>query len=160
MNLFKIINRKYTGIIVPLIILLFTGCQVDDNDSDFVLEGIWKSPYDSYTITKTTVDYFMDNSSFDGDNGILKGSIEENIKFTANAGVLIIKVTESAAIGNTVGYFTGIYYSDGTNISIRMANAINADYSPAETSTLAAAKSTFTVDNVGNHVSMWGTYTR
>jgi hypothetical protein len=152
---------------VPVILLslftifLFVSCNADTGGSSgFILEGKWVSPYDSYTITKTAVDYFMDNSSFVFPDAILKGAIKETVSFSDNAGVLIIQVTESKTIGNTVGYFTGVYYRDGTKTSVQMANAINADYRPVETVTLSEAQSAFTAGNMGAHVSYWGSYTK
>ena len=163
MSLFRFFVRNIFALAVLFCLstaFLFTGCKTEpeSGNNGFVLEGVWTSPYDSYVITKTTVDYIMDNSSWGSDDGIVKGSIEEAVRFSNNAGVLIIKVTESESMGNTVGYFTGVYYCDGTKTSIKIANAFNADYTPVETSTLAAAKSIFTVDNENNHVTMYGSY--
>jgi hypothetical protein len=138
--------------------LLFSGCQTDDEEG-FVLEGVWKAQYDSYTITKTAVSYLMDNSEWGFPDSILNGSIEKSVKFSDNAGVLIIKVTASTT-GNTVGKYTGVYYRDGTKSFIKMGNATDASYAPVEKGTLAEAQSTFTVDNVGNHISMWGDYSK
>jgi hypothetical protein len=138
--------------------LLFSGCPTEE-DKGFVLEGVWKSPYDSYTITKTTVSYLMDNSGWGGLDSVLNGSIEKSVKFSDNAGVLIIIVTESTT-GNTAEKYTGVYYSDGTKSSIKMGNAMDINYDPVEKGTLAEAQSAFTVDNVGNHISMWGDYTK
>jgi len=169
MSLFSFLARKTFALAVVFCLstaLSFTGCKTESEhepgseNTGFVLEGVWTSPYDSYVITKTTVAYIMDNSSWGSDDGIVKGSIEEAVRFSNNAGVLIIKVTEAEFMGNTVGYFTGVYYCDGTETSIKIANAFNADFTPVETSTLADAKSTFTVDHADNHVTMYGSYKR
>jgi hypothetical protein len=142
----------------------FIGCKVepDPENTGFILEGVWKSFYDSYTITKTTVDYLMDNSEWGGTDTILKGTIEKSIAFTDNAGTLIIKVTESIDEWNpfTINKYAGVYYKEGAKNSIKMATALKADYSPLETDTLAEAEILFTVDNANTNVGMWGSYTK
>jgi len=133
--------------------LLFTGCSNGStNDTGFIPEGVWVSEYDSYTITKTTVDYDA------GYGSILKGTIEKPVTFSANAGVLIIKVTEvSGYFSNTIGRYTGVYYSEFKKSSIKLANAIDpVTYDPIEADSLSAAEALFTVDKVGDHVKDWG----
>jgi len=158
--------RKHISCVVLLMILLLIGCSQGENDTaGFVLEGKWVSPYDSYSITKTTVDYFSAGSEYGGEtypDTILKGNIEKHVTFTANAGVLIIKVTEASDYSYTVNKYTCVYYSEGTKNSIKLANPIGTapDYAPIDVDSLSAAESLFTVDNVGTHVSMWGTYTK
>jgi hypothetical protein len=143
------------------VIVWFNGCK-QDVDEVFNLEGVWTGFGDSYTITKTSVHYAMNESEWEGviyPGMLLKGDIEKTVKFTDNAGVLIIKVTE-ATTGNTVGNYTGVYYSEGTKSSVKIGNAMDENFAPVEEGTLPMAQSTFTVDNVGNHISMWGTYTK
>jgi hypothetical protein len=139
----------------------FNGCKTD-TDEEFILEGVWTGFGDSYTITKTSVHYAMDESEWEGTiyPGMkLKGVIEKTEKFTNNAGVLIIKVTE-ATTGNTVEKYTGVYYSEGTKSSVKMGNAVDENNDPIEEDTLDKAQSTFTVDNVDSHISYWGNYTK
>ena len=151
----------YCITLLMLVSFLFIGCQEDEEihaDTGFVPVGEWIS-YDSYSIKKDFVNYFMAGSEYAGvtyPDTILKGSIEKAVDFSKDSGVLIIKITE--ATYNTTGKFTGIYYSEYDISSIKMATAY-ADGS-VEADTLTAALSLFTVDNVGNHVSMWGTYTK
>ncbi|GBU27354.1 hypothetical protein R84B8_00884 [Treponema sp. R8-4-B8] len=134
--------------------LLFTGCNTDDNsvDTGFIPVGEWTAEWDGYTITDTRVEY-----------GDLKGDIEKAIDFSANAGVLIIKITASSG-DFTVNKYTGVYYSEYTSTSIKLANVwlqdSNDAWYPLETDSLSAAISLFSVDNVGDHVSYWGTYTK
>ena len=145
--------------------LLVTGCKTDDPaDTGFVLEGEWIGNGDSYTITKTTVSFSTDDSEWEGVvyPGVeLKGDIEKTEIFSDNAGVLIIKIT-MATNGNTVGKYTGVYYSEGKKSSIKMANPIGPapSYAPLEADSLSVAVSLFNVDNVGDHVSYWGVYTK
>ena len=135
---------------------LFTSCD-SDPDSGFVLQGTWASEWDSYIITSTTVHYDMFGNE-------LKGTIAELVQFTDNAGVLIIEVTDvTGFIGNQIGWFTGVYYKDGTKDSIKMGTAMEAigdDYFPVEAATLPAARLLFTVDNAETHIEMWGAYTK
>ena len=138
-------------LIILIISLLIAGCS-DDNehiDTGFIPVGEWIDQFDSYTITKDFVDYLM----FDM---VLKGSIEKAVDFTNNSGVLIIKITE--ATYHTTGKYTGIYYTDYTNTTIKMATAFAEGN--VEADTLTAAMNLFTVDNAGTHVNYWGTYTK
>jgi len=133
--------------------LLFTGCKTepDSADTGFVPVGEWTAEWDSYTITNASVEY-----------GDLKGDIEKAVDFSANAGVLIIKITASSG-DFTVGKYTGIYYSEYTSTSINLANVWlegSDGWYPLEADSLSAAVSLFNVDNVGDHVSLWGGYTK
>jgi len=146
-------NFMRGAFVLAILLCLFTGCKTDTDDV-FVLQGTWASAWDSYVITSTTVHYEM----FDAQ---LKGNIAELVEFTDNAGVLIIEVTETADfIQNQIGWFTGVYYKEGTKNSIKMGNAIDSSYDPVEVSTLEEALSLFTVDNAETHIEMWGSYTK
>jgi len=167
MNFFRNLTRRKPTvrrcIVVLLLILLFAGCDDEQEDTGFVLEGVWSTSYDSYTITKTTVEYFADNSAYGGGNTILNGNIEKSVAFSSNAGVLIILVTTAQNDYPTfsVGNYTGVYYSEGTKNSINLANAYDtSSYNPVEANSLTDAEALFTVDNVSNHVSLWGKYTK
>jgi hypothetical protein len=150
-------NRKVFALTVLLCLstaLLFTGCNPDpeSKDASFIPVGEWTAQWDGYIITSTSVEY-----------GELKGAIEKAIDFSNDAGVLIIKITESSG-DFTVGKYTGVYYSEYTAASIKLANVwledSNGDWYPLEVDSLSAATSLFSVDNVGNHVSYWGVYTK
>jgi hypothetical protein len=135
-------------------VLLFTGCnsEPDTVDTGFIPVGEWTSEWDGYVITKTSVEYEE-----------LKGTIEKAIDFSVGAGVIIIKITASSG-DFTVGKYTGVYYSEYTSTSIKLANVwledSEGDWYPLETDSLSAAMSLFSVDNVGDHVSYWGVYTK
>ncbi|MCL2008697.1 MAG: hypothetical protein FWG77_11510 [Treponema sp.] len=138
--------------------LLFTGCNMDDDshtDRAFVPVGIWETDFDRYEITSNSIDYVMDNSSWNPVNDVLQGQIVRAIDFSPDAGVLIIRVNAASGplIANTVGNYTGIYYRDFSAGSIRLANAIDlTDYSPVETDSLTEAIALFTAGNSGSHV--------
>ena len=153
-------RASYFVILALVASFLFLGCPDNGNpeDTGFIPVGEWVS-YDSYTITENTIDYFMAGSEYEGvvyPDTVLKGNIEKAVDFSGDAGVLIIKITE--ATYNTVGKYTGVYYSEYSSSSIKMATAY--EDGSVEADTLTAALSLFTVDNVGNHVSMWGSYTK
>jgi hypothetical protein len=141
-------------------ILLLAGCADGGSSANvytvFSPEGKWESSYDSYTITKTSVTYE------DGFGNMFKGDIAKSVAFSDNAGVLIIKITDVAGTfyPYTVNYYGGVYYKEGLKTSIKIANALNSNWSVVETTTLQQAQTLFTVDNVGNHVGMWGSYTK
>jgi len=143
------------------VVFLLGACPIEDNghvDTEFIPIGEWMSDFDRYTITDTHVYYVFDMSEWDLPNDILTGSIEKAVDFSKNSGVLIIKTSE--ATYNTVNKYTGVYYREYKNSSIKISTAINSDFSPVETDSLNAALSLFTVDNVSTHVSMWGSYSR
>jgi len=172
MSLFRFSARKTFALVVVFCLstaVLVIGCDSDSSPTSgnsvkqesFIPVGEWASGYDSYTINKTRVDYLMDNSAWGFPNMVLKGNIEKPVTFTANAGVLIIKVIESSG-EYSVNKYTCVYYSDCTENSIKLANPIGPapDYDPIEAESLSAAVALFTVDNVGDHVSAWGIYTK
>jgi len=155
--------KGYRGsglLLILTAVLLFAGCIIWNNvdDTGFIPTGTWIS-YDSYTITKNSVDYFMDGSEWDGvvyPPTILKGSIEKAVDFPKNSGVLIIKITD--ATYNTVDKYTGIYYREYTKSSIKLATAYSDGV--VEADSLAAALKLFTVDKESSHVLTYGTYTK
>jgi hypothetical protein len=162
MSLFRFFARKTFALAVLFCLstaLLFTGCKMEPElgpyfeNTGFIPVGTWIAEWDSYTITNTSVEY-----------GELKGAIEKAIGFPANAGVLIIKITASDDYGNyTVGKYTGVYYSEYTSTRIKLANAwvMGSGFAhPAEADSLSAAVSLFCVDNVSDHVYIFGVYTK
>ena len=156
------LSRKFLYVLVFLSAAhFFTGCSMGDNeieDTGFIPAGIWDSGFDSYEITNNSLYYFMEGSEWEGVQWpptILKGNIAEAVDFSANAGVLIIRVSEASS--NTVGSYTGVYYRDFTGSSIRLATAIGPapDFLPIEVTSLSAALSLFTVDNSIVHIIDW-----
>jgi len=148
----ELLVRRYASFAVLLMMLLFAGCeeepeQQEVENSSFIPVGEWTAKWDSYIITKTSIEY-------DG-YGPFKGDIEKAIDFSNDAGVLIIKITASSG-DFTVGKYTGIYYSAYTSTSIKLANVwlegSDGNWYPLETDSLSAAESLFTVDNVGTYV--------
>jgi len=151
----ELLVRRYASFAVLLMMLLFAGCEEEPEpeveNTGFIPVGEWTAERDSYTITNTSVEY-----------GELKGNIEKAINFSNNAGALIIKITASSG-DFTVGKYTGIYYSAFTSTSIKLANVWlegGEGWYPLEANSLSSAVSLFNVDNVGNHVSYWGVYTK
>ncbi|MCL2443399.1 MAG: hypothetical protein FWD13_08060 [Treponema sp.] len=153
--------RVVRGLLILIMFLFIVGCPFVVNEhenTEFVPVGVWVSDYDSYTITETHIEYVFDMSEWDFPNDVLKGYIEKAVDFSSDSGVLIIKVTE--ATYNTVNKYTGIYYSEYKNSSIKLSSAINPDFSPVETESLEDALLLFSVDNASTHVSVWGAYTK
>ena len=139
---------------------LFTGCNTEPNpenvDTGFVPAGEWADDYgSSYIITNATVVY--DDGFGYGD---FTGAILKVSDFSANSGVLIIKII-SSNVGYTVDKFTGVYYKEYTASHVYLANPIDESYAPIEKDTFAEAQAVFTVDNVDTHVTYWGSgYTK
>ena len=139
-------------------VLFLSGCTMDP-DKPKNLVGEWTTDFDSYTITDTRLEYFMEGTEWEGTqfpDTVLKGDIVLAVDFSSTSGVLIIRITE-ATTGNTVGKYTGVYYRDYTGSSIRLATAIGPapDFSPMEADSLEAARTLFTVDNIDLHILNW-----
>ncbi|MCL2879245.1 MAG: hypothetical protein FWF29_03280 [Treponema sp.] len=154
-----------TGVLLACVSILLFNCQMETNtheDTGFIPVGDWASAYDSYTITDTTLDYFMAGSEYDGvvyPDTVLKGTIAKAVDFSDDSGVLIIKESENT-YGNA-GKYTGVYYRAYTSSTILLASAVDENYNSVETDTLSQALSVFTVDNVDTHVTYWGSgYTK
>jgi hypothetical protein len=134
--------------------LLVTGCKMEpeSENTGFIPAGEWADSYGSgYKITKSSIEYYTAyySEEYPGEN--IKGDIKEAIDFSHNAGVLLVQITASAVPGQE-GKFIGVYYKDYTNSHVFLANAIDGSYALIVKDTLAEAKNTFTVDNVGTHV--------
>jgi len=140
---------------------LFTSCNTDPetNNTGFIPVGEWADSFGGgYKITATSLEYYTAESEWEGvtyPGESIKGTIGEAIDFSKDAGVLLVKITESSTSGQT-GKFFGVYYKDYTASHIFLANAIDESYALILKNTLAEAKNTFTVDNVGTHVTYWG----
>jgi len=141
---------------------LFTGCNTDDDpvNTGFVPVGEWTDDYDDgYNITKSSLEYYTPNTEWEGTTypGVnIKGNIKEAIDFSSDAGVLIVEIIESSTKAQE-SKFIGVYYKNYTASHVLLANAIDGSYALILINTLAEAKNTFTVDNVGTHVTYWGT---
>jgi hypothetical protein len=137
--------------------VLFNGCKPEEDEHEntgFIPVGEWTSEWDNYIITGTSVEHTGFNS--------YKSTIAKAIDFSNDAGVIIIKITESDNF--IVNKYTGVYYSEYTSTSIKLADVWfegNPDeWYPLETDSLSQAESLFSVDNVGDHVGAWGSYTK
>jgi hypothetical protein len=163
MSLFRFFARKIFALVVLFLAVSFIGCKAEPEpeNTGFIPVGEWVSDYDKYTITDETLEYFMAGSEYNGVTypaTVIRGNIEKAVDFSTNAGVLIVKTTETTV--STPGMYIGVYYSDVTTSSIKISTGINSDYSTVETDSLSAAILLFTVDNAGNHVRTWGSYTK
>jgi len=152
--------RRFAGVVVLLMILLLAGCPEEPNhdfiNTGFIPVGEWTDGYGSgYNITKSTLEYYTAfySEEYPGEN--IKGSIEEAVDFSQNAGVLLVKITASNTEGQT-GKFIGVYYKEYTKSHAFLANAIDEKFILILKNTFIEAKSTFNVDNVGTHVTYWG----
>ena len=166
MSLFRFSARNVFALAVVFCLstaFFFTGCKTDDGgdsvDTAFIPAGEWADDYGSgYKITASSLEYYTAESEWEGvtyPGESIKGTIGEAIDFSPGAGVLLVKITESGTSGQT-GKFFGVYYKDYTASHIFLANAIDESYALILKNTLAEAKNTFTVDNVGTHVTYWG----
>lgn len=164
MSLFRFFARKPFALVVLFCLstgLLFTGCNTEPENENtaFIPVGEWADSFGGgYKITATSLEYYTAESEWEGvtyPGESIKGTIGEAIDFSPGAGVLLVKITESSTSGQT-GKFFGVYYKDYTASHIFLANAIDESYALILKNTLAEAKNTFTVDNVGTHVTYWG----
>jgi hypothetical protein len=143
--------------------LLFAGCEEEPEqeivNTGFIPVGEWADSFGSgYKITASSLEYYTADSEWEGvtyPGETIKGAISEAIDFSSDAGVLLVKITESTTTGQT-GKFFGVYYKDYTASHVFLANAIDESYALILKNTLAEAKNTFTVDNVDTHVTYWG----
>jgi len=138
---------------------LFSGCNTEPENvnTHFIPVGEWTDDYGGfYKITKTSIEFDMG-----GGYGAFTSSVVEANDFTATSGVIIVKIETAPGGSNTVGKYTCVYYKDYTNTHVNLAGPIDESYDPIETTTLAEAKNTFTVDKVDTHVTYWGSgYTK
>jgi len=157
MSLFRFFARKPFALVVLFCLsaaFLFTGCNTEPDpvDTGFIPIGEWADSYGGfYKITKTSIEFDMG-----GGYGAFTSSIVVANDFTATSGVIIVRIDTAPGGSNTVGKYTCVYYKDYTNTHVYLAGPIDISYNPIETSTLAEAKNIFIVDNVGTHVTNWG----
>jgi len=161
--------RKYASFAVLLVMLLFASCEEEPEpeivNTGFVPVGEWTDSYGSgYNITTSSLEYYTADTEWEGvtyPGENIKGSINEVVNFSQGAGVLLVQISTSTTAGQT-GKFIGVYYKSYTASHVFLANAIDGSYVLIVKNTLAEAKNTFTVDNVGTHVdwSMQSGYTK
>jgi hypothetical protein len=131
-------------------VLGLTGCEPDGGDYDLgddlgLLIGRWSSSYDGYEIDETILKYddgVAPGSEYDGMDFI--GNIEYHKKFSATAGVIIVKYTTPPNT-STTGKYQGVYYKDLSATQVTMGSAYTvSDYTqPAEVNSLEEAKTKF-----------------
>jgi hypothetical protein len=149
--------------------LFFTGCEPDPETEYVVvpvaqadpLVGDWfdftwdTSNYDGYRITKYTLTQgggsSQDPATFAGQFAPFDVThvIADVTYFTADSGVII-------TLHPTNDTFYGVYFSELTASSMKVSTAYNTSFAIISATSLAAAKTTFTEANRGNHVSVWG----
>jgi len=145
--------------------LLFVSCDTDGGSANtgFIPVGEWASAYnEGYKITNSNLEQWSADSEYGGTvypGQNTKGNIRDAVDFSQGAGVLIVQIT-SDTTGIAPGKFIGVYYKDYTTSHVSLSTAIDASYATIATNTLAEAKKTFNVDNVGTHVTMWGSYNK
>jgi hypothetical protein len=158
--------------LVITVALFLSGCQMDDTDAafvdrQFVPVGVWESHTaygtDTYTVTRDAVSYSSVSDPASEWDTSWSATIETAVDFSANSGVLIIKISDDNAGYYTPGKYSAVYYSGYSATQIKAADPwVNngGGYAHVETATLNEALSTFTAGTVGTHVSQWGTYTK
>lgn len=156
-----------------LCVVLLMGCEFNPPDTEEVFDtnlvGRWTDMswgfgymWDGYEITDTGRFISFANFGY-GEEINFAGSIEYSIK-TANVGVIIIKYEEDHRHHNwqspfepADNYYYAIYYRNlNKGVSVQLAEVGWGH----EMATLEAAKNKFTLGNVGNYISHWGTYTK
>jgi len=137
--------------------LLFTSCKTgeDSVNTGFIPVGNWTSTFnDGYKIANPAFEQWSADSVYGFST---KGNIREAVDFSPSAGVLIVQITSDTSSSHVpAGKFIGVYYKDFTASHVLLATAIDASYVTIAKDTLADAKNTFNVDNVGTHVTYWG----
>jgi len=101
------------------------------------LVGKWAS-FDTYEISKTTINYFMPGSEWEGvvyPDTEFKGAIRSVSNFNNTSGVIIWQYIEGAPDPSKP--FTATYYRNLTAISVQLANVITlGTWESADTATL------------------------
>jgi hypothetical protein len=160
-------------------VAFFTGCDtdgddefVDDNQLKSSLVGTWKyafpdnAGYESYSISNTSTLTKTEDWG-GGPNVAFSGIIVHVSNFSDTAGVIIIKYESgkekqwysydsnyNATLIPRTGDFYGIYFTDLTASTVKLADTADTshNYGPTETATLNQAISKFTAGAVGNFV--------
>jgi hypothetical protein len=154
-------NARNVLALVLFVSFLFIGCNENapEINTGFIPVGEWKDSFNGgYNITTSSLEYYTadmewEGTMYSGEN--IQSSIKETVNFSKDAGVLIVQITSSSTEGQN-GKFIGVYYKEYTASHVFLANAIDESYALILKDTLAEAKNTFNVDNVGTHVTMWG----
>ena len=120
------------------------------------LQGEWvfippgsSKPADYYVIKEATVEYVFDDPEW-GSFGY-EGDIRFVSNYSSSSGVIIIEYTNDSS--DPAKPFAGIYYKNLTNSTVQLANAINTDYSSADTATLKEAIDKFIRNKMDTYVS-------
>ncbi|MDR2362901.1 MAG: hypothetical protein LBD65_00590 [Spirochaetaceae bacterium] len=127
---------------------LFSSCDWWSGGEDhFSLIGTWRSDYDGYEITGTTMTY-IDNSGYGYG---FTGTIREFVEFTGASGVILVEYTTPPTAYTPPGNFQGVYYKDLTANSVKLGNAYNVanPTTQVEVASLALAREKFKLANIG-----------
>lgn len=151
--------------VLAIITIVAAACKIDDSEYEsagFIPVGAWEDGYGSgYNIDNNSIEYYSPDYGEDYPAMRLEGSIEKAVDFSANTGVLIIKITLIENMDHTPGKFTCVYYKDYTANHVLLANPIGPADESIEVDTVSNAVALFTSGNMGTHVSYWGSgYTR
>jgi len=130
---------------------LTVSCEEPDfRNTQFIPVGEWSFGLTGYNITNTNLEYYSNYTNFEES---LKGTIEAAVDFSHDSGVLIIKITSVSGMdGLSANKYTGVYYSSYTKSHMLIANP----YPYIQKDKYNEAEATFNVDNVGTHVTFWG----
>jgi len=166
-SVLRFLVRRYTSIVVLLVILLLAGCDLEPTTSGYLI-GVWSDGYgSSITITSSTIKYMVD-----ANHTSYEGVIVNAPDFSTSDGALIIKFTnyydityDSNPPFGITGYtqnsgkfnkYGALYWAELTDSSVKMADAYNGtthaifdDQATATSAFLPAA------DKVGTYVP-WG----
>jgi hypothetical protein len=159
---------RYVGfaLIAGALVWGAASCETG-SDSTGSVEGEWKyvfdGGYERYTITATHLTKYENWG--DRETTAFSGAIQYKEQFNVRAGVIIIKYTEGEekqwfdytndppTSVNRPGDYYGIYYSELTDSSVKIADTVDlTNWGPTETTTLADAKTKFTAGNTSNFV--------
>ncbi|MDR1908791.1 MAG: hypothetical protein LBQ35_02625 [Spirochaetaceae bacterium] len=169
-------RARWAWIVAALVVLGgLTGCETDpepnpEDELNPALITTWSSTYSSYVITADDVSYLNSSGEID-----FAGSIKYVDNFSETAGVLIIEYDDEykpeyyaeydpdtwLPVGDPLplkGNFIGVYFKGLSADSAQIGSAYKEG--GAEESTLEAAIAAFTVDNEGDYMGQYGTYSK
>jgi hypothetical protein len=144
---------------------MFSGCSPEPNDDPPSLHGTW-ADFDSFIININDGTFEYDDG---GDFGMsYTGTILKVTRFNSEgtSGVILIrydsdnKPTDFGEDDPVAGDYIGIFFRNLTDTTGQFANPVDEDFKTPAKSSLTEAETTFTLDKMGDFVSMWATYVR
>ena len=165
-------KKVLNAVFVLVLLVAIVGCDSNGNTSNDNsneqgvfppnLAGEWLGlipgstiPADYYVIEEDTLQYVMDDPEWGME---YTGNIRFVSNYSSSSGLIIIEYTQGASDPGKP--FAGIYYKSLTSSTVQLANAINPDYSSADTTSLDEAVEKFTRNKMDTYVSYWGPYTK